>query len=730
MKYIVTFVLAIVCSSIILAASYFPASYVNPFIGTSNSGNTHPGAMVPWGMISVSPQNVDYTASGYYAASYTFGGKRFYGFGHTNLSGVGCPDMGSLIVVPFTGDDALSALGKGLPLAKEVAEAGYYRAEIGEKPILVEATATTRTGMLRFTFPKNEKQQFFLDLSRGLSNNKGAVVRIVNDSVIEGYKIDGGFNGRAAEHRVYFSMKFNKHIRFMSCTRKNEVLPTTERRVVGTDIGVYIEVENNNLPLLIKTGISYVSCDNARENLSVENGGWNFDKVKSDAFNEWNKELSRIIVSNENTDNMIQFYTGIYHILVHPNIISDVNGEYPLMGERQGIGKNMQRERFSVFSLWDTYRNVHPLLTLVYPEIQSKMISSLIDMYKENGWLPKWEIISNESYTMVGDPAIPVIVDSYIKGIRDFDVDAAYAAILKNSGTTSLPNIMRPGILPYLKYGYIPQNEKGEDAVWGSVATSLEYYIADWAVARMAQLRGDSINYRVYMERSMGYQKLFDKNTLLMRPRMNDGSFLIPFDPVDMSSEQNWIPSGGKGFVEGNAWQYTWFVPHDIKGLINLFGGEKIFVKQLQTCFDKEYFMLFNEPDMAYPYLFNYIKGEEWRTQKEIAGCLKKYFNTSSSGLPGNDDTGTLSAWLVFTMMGLYPDCPSGDDYSITTPSFNSIEISLNQNYYSGSKITIRKNRPDAIKIKKWSLNGKKAQAFFVSHQELTQGGNLYFDVY
>lgn len=707
-----------------------PAQYVNPFIGTANSGNTHPGALVPWGMVSVSPLNVDLRTPGQHAASYEYGGERFFGFSHVNLSGVGCPDMGSIVLMPATVQDDPATMTNGTTYENERAEAGYYAAEIGPEHIKAEATATLRSGMIRFTYPNNSIPRLFIDLERGLSRNKGAVVRIVNDTLVEGYKIDGGF-GQAPEHRIYFSMTFSRKASNSRLYSKGQFLPASTRRAVDNKLGVCLDFEGSNEPLLVKTGISYVSAQNARLNRQAENTDWNFDRIRQQAWNEWNRRLERIKVSQENHTNLVKFYTALYHIMIHPNIISDVNGEYPLMGERQGTGCNIGRPRFSVFSLWDTYRNVHPFLTLCFPDIQSQMLASMVGMYKENGWLPKWEIAAHESFTMVGDPAVPVIVDSYLKGIHDFDFRTAYEAMLKQGSIAeTFPNILRPGLKPYLEYGYIPQDDKGEEYVWGSVATALEYYLADWNIAQMAQALNDTVNHKKYLKRSLGYRHYWDKESRLLRPRMKDGSFMTPFQPLAISGEQEWPGSGGKGYVEGNAWQYTWFVPHDIKGLISLFGGEKAFVKSLQSCFDQQHFTLWNEPDMAYPYLFNYVTGEEDRTAHEVVGCIDSYFNTTPAGLPGNDDTGTLSAWLAFSMMGFYPDCPGKPGYALTAPSFNDIEIHLDNDYYNGNRIHIsRRGNPDGQRIKTLHIDGKKQKTFFVKHAQLTNGCRLDFDM-
>ena len=638
--------------------------------------------------------------------------------------------MGSIVLMPATTQDSPGMVTEGTSYSHEHAEAGYYTAEVGPSHIRSEATATLRSGMMRFIYPTNVAPRLFIDLERGLSRNKGAVVRIVNDTLIEGYKVDGGF-GRAPEHRVYFSMTFNRRPTSSCLDSKGQLLPTHTRRAVDTSLGVCLDFEATDEPLLVKTGISYVSVQNARLNRQTENAGWNFDQIRNKALDDWNQRLGCIRVSRENADNLVKFYTALYHMLIHPNIISDVNGEYPLMGERQGIGCHKDRPRFSVFSLWDTYRNVHPFLTLCFPHVQSQMLASMVDMYQENGWLPKWEIVSHESFTMVGDPAVPVIVDSYLKGIRDFDYRTAYEAMLKQGEVGgSMPNILRPGIEPYLRYGYIPQDDKGEEYVWGSVATALEYYLADWNIAQMAKAMNDTVNASKYLLRSQGYRHYWDADTRLLRPRMKDGSFMAPFDPLAISGEQEWKGSGGKGYVEGNAWQYTWFVPHDVEGLITLFGGSKAFVRDLQTCMDREYFTLWNEPDMAYPYLFNYVPGEEYHTQREVARCINSYFGITPHGLPGNDDTGTLSAWLAFSMMGFYPDCPGKPSYALTVPSFKDIEIRTDSRYYSGKTIRIsRRGKSEGGRVKSLRIDGERQKRFFLNHSQLAAGCSLVFDM-
>jgi predicted alpha-1,2-mannosidase len=674
--------------------------YINPFIGTANNGNTYPNAVAPHGFISVGAQNDDYANKpSYHAVSYTYGGNRFYGISHTNLSGVGCPDMGSVLLFPQSDSINTAHLSKGMLFANETAKPGFYSCRLTQDEIDIKTTTTTRCAIEKYQFTK-EKNYLLLNLGRSLSRGKDGLINIVSNGEITGYKIDGKFCGRSADRKVYFVIQLQQPAASIQLMEDGKLRSVEFKRSAHNNNGVVIDLGSSK-NVLVKIGVSYVSIENAKINLRTEIPQWDFEKVQQQTDAAWNKLLSVIKVTGGTENDKIKFYTALYHVLLHPNILNDVNGEYPLMGEQNKTGMVKDRNRFTVFSLWDTYRTVHPFLTLVYPHLQSQMVNSMVDMYKENGWLPKWELMSSESFTMVGDPAVPVIADTYIKGIRDFDIQSAYKAMQLQS--SSAENHIRPGYLQYIKYGgYIPNDDKGNAHVWGSVSTSLEYNYADWCIAQIAKQLKDAETCTTYMSRSQGYKNYFDKNYFLFRPKLKDGSWLSNFDPLDNWRELGWKPSGGIGFVEGSSWEYTWFVPHDIQGLRKLFGNDHAFINKLQTCFDSSYFKLSNEPDMAYPWLFNYVKGEEWRTQKEVRKCIDTYFGTGPDGLPGNDDCGTLSAWLLFAMMGFYPDCPGSVNYQTALPAFDTIEITLDRKYYKRSKIIIEKKRNEM-----W-LNRKK----------------------
>ena len=456
-----------------------------------------------------------------------------------------------------------------------------------------------------------------------------------------------------------------------------------------------------------------------------EQQGKDFDAVRAEARARWNDDLGRIRVEGGSREQREVFYTGLYHALIHPNLLQDVNGEYPAM-ESSEI-RTTKGDRYTVFSLWDTYRNVHQLMTLVYPERQLEMVRSMVDIYKEWGWMPKWELFGRETFTMEGDPAIPVIVDTWMKGLRDFDVETAYEAFLKSATTPGAQNKLRPDIDPYIERGYVPLGFYAKDLAGdASVSHALEYYIADHALSRLADSLGREEDARLFRQRSLGYRHYYDKEYGTLRPITQDGSFLTPFDP---KAGENF--TAAPGFHEGSAWNYTFYVPHDVEGLARLMGGKRKFVDKLQMVFDTGLYDPANEPDIAYAYLFSYFKGEEWRTQREVRRLTEKYFTTQPDGIPGNDDTGTMSTWAVFSMMGLYPDCPGEPFYTLTSPVFDKVTIRLDPRFYGRDELVIetRDNAPGNIYIGSMTLGGKPLRKYRISHDELLRGGTLTFDL-
>jgi predicted alpha-1,2-mannosidase len=490
--------------------------------------------------------------------------------------------------------------------------------------------------------------------------------------------------------------------------------------VAGDDAGAVFSFDTQKDEIIeIVLGVSYISAENARLNVEAEMPVFAFDETRNTAKAAWNKALSRILVEGGTEEEKMKFYTAMYHTLIHPNIYNDANGEYQLPG-LSAKGKISNYQRYTLFSLWDTYRTVHPFYALVFPRQASDMVKSMLDIADESGFLPRWIYGAQETGAMVGDPALPVIADTWLRGVRDFDIQRAYKAMKHNALTIGKENHVRAGMDAMLKYGYIPEDEN-INGVWGSVSTALEFCIADYNLALIAKTLGYENDYLLFYERAMLYRNSFDPNAGFMHPRNADGNWFTPFSTDSYTHEQ--------GFTEGNTWNYTFMVPHDIPGLIKLMGGKRRFVAKLEECFEKGYFDVTNEPDIAYPYLFNYIKGEEWRTQKHVREIVNNNFGIGDDGLPGNDDCGTMSTWLMFSMMGFYPTCPGDMTYQLAAPVFDKITIHLDTDYYTGKTFVIETEnaRKENCYIKSMLLNGKPHKQFNIRHEDITKGGRLHF---
>ncbi|WP_296115064.1 GH92 family glycosyl hydrolase [uncultured Alistipes sp.] len=721
-----------------------PAEYVDPFVGTTNFGTTNPGAVVPNGMMAVVPFNVmgsdlnryDKDAR-WWSTPYEYHNRFFTGFAHGALSGVGCPDMGSLLTMATTGELEVDYRNYGSEYRDEEASPGYYAVTLSKYGIRAEATSTPRTSVERYTFPGGEGH-LLLNLGEGLTNESGAMVRRVSATEIEGMKLLGTFCYNPQKvFPVYFVLRVSKTPSAAGYWKKQRKMTGVEaewtpdngryklyteygRELAGDDIGYWFTFDDLQAgeQIEVRMGISYVSAENARRNLEAEQAdGESFDALREAALGRWNADLGRIRVEGGTEAQRRVFYTALYHTLIHPNLLSDVNGEYPLM-ERSGEVGVTEGERYTVFSLWDTYRNVHQLLTLVYPERQVEMVRSMIDIYREWGWMPRWELYGRETFTMEGDPAIPVITDTWMKGLRDFDIETAYEAFRKSATTPGAQNLLRPDIDPYIERGYIPLGFYAQDLAGDvSVSHALEYYVADAALARLADSLGHREDARLFRERSLGYRHYYDREYGTLRPILPDGSFLTPFDP---KAGENF--SAAPGFHEGSSWNYTFYVPHDVEGLVRLMGGRKRFVEKLQMVFDEGLYDPANEPDIAYAYLFSRFPGEAWRTQRETRRLLERYFTVEPDGIPGNDDTGTMSAWAVFTMLGFYPDCPGEAAYTLTAPTFDRAEIDTPQ-----GTLTIEKHGEGYIR--RMTLGGRPLSKYRLTHDELLRGGTLTFEL-
>ncbi len=660
-----------------------PVDLVNPFIGTSNFGTTNPGAVCPNGLMSVVPFNVmgsdlnkfDKDAR-WWSTPYEYHNVFFTGYSHVNLSGVGCPEVGSLLLMPTTGKLNVDYKEYGSTYDKEVAHPGYYSNHLVKYNVKTEVTATPRSSVARFTFPKGESH-ILLNLGEGLTNETGAMVKKVSDTEYEGVKLQGTFcYNPQAVFPIYFVMRVSKkpteagywkkqrpmtgvEAEWDADNGKYKLYKTYHKELSGDDIGVWMNFNTEaDEQVEVQMGVSFVSMANARENLDTEQHGKNFDAIRAEARAKWNDDLSRILVE----------------------------------GGTKTERTNRQRD----------------------------MIRSMIGMYEEHGWMPKWELFGRETYTMEGDPAIPVITDSWLKGLRGYDINKAYEAFRKSALTKGSENPLRPDNDEYMEKGYVALHEQFDN----SVSHALEYYIADNALSRLATALGKKDDARLFHNRALGYRHYFSKEFGLLRPLMPDGTFYKPFDP---KQGENFEPS--PGFHEGNAWNYTFYVPHDVMGLAKLMGGQKNFVNKLQSVFDKGYYDPANEPDIAYPHLFSYFKGDEWRTQVQTRRLLKEYFKNAPEGIPGNDDTGTMSAWAVFNMIGFYPDCPGDPSYTLTSPVFDKVTIRLDKAQWGRDNLVIETVRPndEAVIIKKMELGGKPLNRYRITNDELLKGGTLKF---
>ena len=738
MKYNPLLIVFLVISSSLFAQN--PTDFVNPFIGTTNYGTTNPGPVLPNGMMSVAPFNVMGSDKNkfdkdkqWWSTPYSYDNKFFTGFSHVNLSGVGCPEFGSLLLMPTSGELNVNYEEYGSEYSDEKATPGYYTNRLTKYNIKTEVSATTRTSIARFTFPKGQAN-ILMNLGEGLTNESGAWMRRISDTEIEGMKVLGTFcYNPQAVFPIYFVMRINKKTVTTGYWKKQREMTAEAawdntagtrklytrygRDIAGDDIGAYFTYDmSEGETIEVQIGVSFVSTANARENLDAEQNGFDFEKVRTVARKRWEKELGSVSVEGGTRDQKMVFYTALYHALIHPNILNDVNGQYPAMESDKILTTGTNR--YTVFSLWDTYRNVHQMLTLLYPERQLDMVRSMVDMYKESGWLPRWELYSRETLTMEGDPAIPVIVDSWMKGLRDFDVNTAYEAMYKSATTAGKDNFLRSDNDDYLKLGYVALREKYDN----SVSHALEYYIADNALSKFAATLGKKEDAERFRKQSLNYTKYYSPEYGVFRPILPDGTFLSPFNPKQGENFED-VP----GFHEGSSWNYSFMVPHDVQGLIKMHGGRKKFTKKLQEVFDDGHYDPTNEPNIGYPYLFSYVKGEEWRTQKLTQELLSKYFKNSPDGLPGNDDTGTMSTWAIFSMMGFYPDNATDPSYTFTTPVFDKITLQFNPKHYSNGQLEIEVVRPNknAQFIDKIVIDGERFNSYRISHEQLSKAKKM-----
>ncbi|MFW2387245.1 MAG: GH92 family glycosyl hydrolase [Polyangiales bacterium] len=691
------------------------ASEVDPFIGTAADGQTFPGAVVPWGMASPSPHTTLTTAADavngvFVNAGYRHGDPTMRGFGLSHLSGVGCPDIGVPVVAPSLGAPPATFDDYTSTYQNEVAYAGYYRVELGERGLVAEMTATLRTAVFRFWLPEGEPANLVVDPARGVSwiRNQAAIELGNSGSEIAGSSSYGGFCAMSGGGRLHFAARVDRGADWVT-----EVSPNGKD---GEAMAYWRYDRAPAEPVTMWVGLSWVSVEQARANLEAEQ--LPFDEARDAAALAWQSALSRIEVSGGPAADRTRFYTALYHALIHPSISHDISGTYPRF-ETDDVGQAGGEARYTVFSLWDTYRTVHPLLTLVYPETQLDILRAMQDMTLGAAAPPKWELIGDEVQMMVGDPAAIVFADSYAKGLTGFAVQDVYETLRDAANDAA----HRPGNEAYLDLGFVPMELA--NTVWGPVSTTLEYALSDWSLAQLAHALDRDDEAEALLFRGASYAGFFDEETGTLRPKNRDGSVLAPFDP-DATTGSFPLRLGGPGYVEGTAWQYSFFAPHDMDGLISLHGEAK-FVERLQWFFDTDRFEMWNEPDMGYPYLFTFVDGESQRTQRQARLALSRNFGVEPDGLPGNDDAGTMSAWFVFSAMGFYPVTPGLPEYRLGSPLFERVTIHLSDAHHSGEAFVIEApgNRAETFYVREALLNDEPISSPALSHDAITSGGTL-----
>ncbi|MBS9767776.1 MAG: GH92 family glycosyl hydrolase [Flavobacteriaceae bacterium] len=694
-------------------------SYIDPFIGTAGHGHTYPGATVPFGMLQVSPVNG--ISKWDWCSGYHYTDDVMVGFGHLTLSGTGIGDLNDVLMMPVTKKIDLNDLRKEVKDRKDIlysskyshdketASAGYYSVYLETPKVQAEVTASKRTGYHRYTFEKGATQSVVIDLGFAINWDKPTKghISFKDKNIITGYRYSTGW---AKNQKVFFAIKFSKPI------AKIHNLPAPQEKVITR---CFFGNETSNV-LEVKVAISSVSEDNALENLDENT---NFDEAKEKAEKLWAKKLKKIEVETPSDSLKTIFYTALYHSQVAPVTFSDKNGQFRLGNDSIVTAKNYTA--YSTLSLWDTFRAEHPLLTLIEPEKVPDMISSMLAYYGDTKRLPVWTLYGNETNCMTGYHSIPVIVDAYLKGIHNFDVEKAYEAMK----ATMMQDDR--GLKHYKKYGYIPYELLDE-----SVTITLEYAFDDWCIAQMAKSLGKDDDYKFFTERSKAYKHLFDKKTGFMRGKSKDGkSWHEPFDPKRSNHREH------TDYTEGNAYQHSWFVPHNVPEFIEINGGKEKFIQRLEKLFTESseitgdnvsvdisgligQYAHGNEPSHHIAYLFNEA-GQPWRTQYWVNHILNTQYDATPNGLSGNEDCGQMSAWYVMSAMGLYPLNPASGVYQITSPLFEKVTLNLQGGV--SFEITAENVSKENIYIQSATLNGKPFNQTTITHQQLLKGGKLHF---
>ena len=702
--------------------------YVDPYIGTGDHGHVFLGANVPFGLVQLGPTNI--TGGWDWCSGYHISDSTIWGFTHMHLSGTGIGDLLDIAFMPVVGD---VKLGKGeisdpnsgmyslFDRKTETAKAGYYAVHLDRYNVDVELTATKRVGFHKYVFPQSDNAQIVIDLKSALNWDAPVDTYLVyeNDSTVSGYRFSKGW---ANDQRVFFTASFSKPMKKFLLSEGDEVKEGTELKAVGV-FGQALFDTKDKEEIFVKVALSPVSIENAKLNMQTELHGWNFEQTIANADKAWNEELNKVVITTDDNAVKRNFYTALYHTMIAPSEFCDVNNDYrgsDAQMHKQGAFKN-----YTTFSLWDTYRAAHPLMSIIHPEKMSDIVNTMLTIYQQQGKLPVWHLMGCETDCMVGNPGISVVADAILKGYTGFDKELAFEAMKKSA-------MLDERGLKYMKeYGYIPY-DKGESE---GLSKAMEYAIADWSIAQVAQSMGKTEDYEYFLKRSKAYTHYFDKSTGFMRGLSSDGKFRTPFNPFESVHRDN-------DYTEGNAWQYTWLVPHDVKGLVDLFGSKEAFVQKLDSLFVVEgslgehaspdisgligQYAHGNEPSHHVLYLYPYV-GQPWKTADKVRQVMKELYFDKPAGLSGNEDVGQMSAWYVLSALGFYQVEPAGGKYVFGSPIVDEAIIKVKDG--KEFKIVAKNNSPVNKYIQSVTLNNKDYNEFYIDFKDIEAGGVLEFEM-
>ena len=704
--------------------------YVDPYIGSGGHGHVFVGAIVPYGFVQLGP--TQHSVGWDWCSGYHISDSTIVGFGHLHLSGTGIGDLGDIAFMPATEDmkltkgtlpDESTGIYSYFSHDRETVKAGYYSVFLERFGINVELTATKRVGFHKYTFPKSETPQILIDLYHGISWNdtplEDVFLKQENDSMVSGYRHSTGW---ANDQHVYFTavfskpiLKFEQHEEFETSNPQNVL----SKKLFGK---AFFAPTEEGEDIFVKVALSPVSIENAKKNMLAELPAWDFEQTIADADKAWNEQLNKLVIKTDNKSTLRIFYTALYHTMIAPAVFADVNGDY--FGADKKVHTNNDFMNHTTLSLWDTYRAAQPLMTILHPEMCEDIAKTFLNIYRQQGKLPVWHLMANETDCMVGNPGVIVMADLILKGHIDDKKEEAFEAMK----ASAMLNERGLGLLK--EYNYIPSDIENE-----SVAKALEYAIADWCIAQVAQALNKPEDYQYFLKRSQTYARYFDKQTEFMRGVTSQGKFREPFNPFHSTHRED-------DYTEGNAWQYTWLVPHDVNGLINLFGSEEAFISKLDSLFLVQgdmgtdaspdisgligQYAHGNEPSHHVIYLYPYV-GQQWKTAEKAREVCTTLYSDEFDGLSGNEDAGQMSAWYIMSALGFYPVEPAGGVYVLGSPLFDQATIKVGE----GKAFTIKaiNNSAENKYIQRVKLNGSPYSKSYINHSDIIAGGIIEFEM-